>query len=278
MAVARDGNRASLPAFPTERLRDEMVGGRALILLGLLLGLAGCATHDGVTARQEARSQAQLRVDRVAARMSESFRQVCAGRRGELDGGGLLVFGGDLPLDDEILLGFGEQATLAQSRPLAERASGQRGPDTSACDFEVVMTDRRGPEASSNGRILSISRGMVDLARDDAALAFVIGHEGAHGLLHHHSASGRSRRAMESNADRFGLLLATNAGYRPQAGVELLRKIVQRHPELNRSTSAYPRYSQRASKLEPFARHLEAALRRTASEARADLKGVNDSD
>lgn len=103
---------------------------------------------------------------------------------------------------------------------------------------------------SLRGGTIVVSRGLVDLAGSDDALAFVLAHELAHVTRDHHGlldALGvlgasvtpgkaavppaevvRAYRAVELDADRLGVLFMALAGYRVDAAVPVLQTIVER--------------------------------------------------
>ncbi|MBX7139218.1 MAG: M48 family metallopeptidase [Oligoflexia bacterium] len=81
------------------------------------------------------------------------------------------------------------------------------------------------------GRIY-ISQSLINTARSEAELAFVIAHELAHGLLNHPSAafaqSSASETALaerEAEADELALKLLKNAGFDPVEGAGLLERV-----------------------------------------------------
>jgi len=103
---------------------------------------------------------------------------------------------------------------------------------------------------SLRGGVIVVSRGLVDLAGSDDALAFVLAHELAHVTRDHHGLLDslgvfgasvtpgkatvppeqvvRAYRAVELDADRLGVLFAALAGYRAAAAVPVLQTIVER--------------------------------------------------
>ena len=103
---------------------------------------------------------------------------------------------------------------------------------------------------SLRGGLVVVSRGLVDLAGPDDALAFVLAHELAHLTRDHHGlldslgvlgasvTPGRSpalpeqvaraHRVVELDADRLGVLFAALAGYRVAPAVPVLQTIAER--------------------------------------------------
>jgi beta-barrel assembly-enhancing protease len=87
--------------------------------------------------------------------------------------------------------------------------------------FQVVPSARL--TATAAGRYVQLSSAIVDAARDDEELAFIIGHEMAHNILDHKARLDKQGRkaanilATEIEADDFGLQLMRGAGYDPHA-------------------------------------------------------------
>lgn len=103
---------------------------------------------------------------------------------------------------------------------------------------------------SLRGGVVVVSRGLVDLAGSDDALAFVLAHELAHVARDHHGLLDslgvlgasvtpgkatvpvdqvvRAYRAVELDADRLGVLFTALAGYRVGAAIPVLQTIVER--------------------------------------------------
>lgn len=76
-----------------------------------------------------------------------------------------------------------------------------------------------GNEAAADGERITISRRLLNLARTDDEVAYLIGHELAHNILRHRAwlkkvgDSNANVRATERAADRLSLWLVANAGY-----------------------------------------------------------------
>ena len=103
---------------------------------------------------------------------------------------------------------------------------------------------------SLRGGLVVISRGLVDLAGPDDALAFVLAHELAHLVRDHHGLLDslgvlgasvtpgrasvppeqvvRAYRAVELDADRLGVLFTALAGYRVVPTIPVLQTIIER--------------------------------------------------
>jgi tetratricopeptide (TPR) repeat protein len=135
------------------------------------------------------------------------------------------------------------------------RAAGRR-PGV-VLEVQILDTPKVILEALRGGTIV-VSRGAVDLAGgDDAALAFLLGHEVAHQVNNHHgylaslgvlgagptlerpmtNEAQRAYQAIELDADRLGVLYAVLAGYRAAAAIPVLMTLIERagtdafHPE-----------------------------------------------
>lgn len=85
--------------------------------------------------------------------------------------------------------GFGRVAQRVE--PIAEREC-QRRTSGINCDFRIVVDSRRGVPANAyqsldkNGRpIITFTSGLIDDARNEDELAFVMGHEAAHHVAGH---------------------------------------------------------------------------------------------
>jgi beta-barrel assembly-enhancing protease len=85
--------------------------------------------------------------------------------------------------------------------------------------FQVVPSSKL--TATAAGRYVQLSSGIVDAARDEDELAFVIAHEMAHNILEHKARLDKQGRkaaavlATEIEADEVGLQLMRGAGYDP---------------------------------------------------------------
>jgi predicted Zn-dependent protease len=74
-----------------------------------------------------------------------------------------------------------------------ERASGQLCKELTAgkgnCTFKVILdADKKGLNAHADGQNVVIYPAMIDFARNDSQLGFVIAHEFAHNIMKHHQA------------------------------------------------------------------------------------------
>lgn len=84
------------------------------------------------------------------------------------------------------------------------------------------------PASPGQGGNVVISERMVSYARDDSELAFAIGHEYAHNLLHHPAGVGP---AGEAEADYVGLYLMARAGYDTAKVIPFWIQLSRDYPE-----------------------------------------------
>jgi predicted Zn-dependent protease len=128
-------------------------------------------------------------------------------------------------------LGSEQRAQFAAKHKctLVERAiaPANRNPTTvlTACPGIVRVIERPDTHASTLGGVVRISTGMVKSASDDE-LAFAIGHELGHILRGHAYAFLRDPFELELEADQIGLAMAAAAGYRAQAAIGLLYRML----------------------------------------------------
>jgi Zn-dependent protease with chaperone function len=112
------------------------------------------------------------------------------------------------------------------ARIVIERAGQRRMIDLTGiagCASRVELIPGRKLNAVADGMFVQLTTGVMQEARDDDELAFIIAHEMAHNILGHRKRLdqiGRSAanvRAAEIEADRLGLRLMHKAGYDPAA-------------------------------------------------------------
>lgn len=107
------------------------------------------------------------------------------------------------------------------------------------CGGKLSLISSNDRNAWSDGTHVAVTTGMMELAKDDDEIAFVIAHEMAHNILGHaHSSSAgifglglgvsKSRR-NELDADQFAVKLMSAAGYRGEAGVSFLQTVQRRY-------------------------------------------------
>ena len=104
-------------------------------------------------------------------------------------------------------------------------------PDAQSITVKIQLLNTSEPMAfSPGGGFILVSRGFVRLMENEAELAFVLGHEMAHYILHHAPEVDRAhlnidrQRELELEADSLAVRLVSEAGYDPRAGaLALLR-------------------------------------------------------
>lgn len=112
----------------------------------------------------------------------------------------------------------------------------------SRCAIEARLSPQSFLNAAALGRTIVIGGGLERLLRDDAELAFVIGHEAAHVVLGHTAPERQAeigvtarRRVLEQEADALALGLMARAGYDPAAASRAWLKIADAsRPPLHR--------------------------------------------
>lgn len=127
-----------------------------------------------------------------------------------------------------------EQSWSARNLSIME-LQGANGPfettfypeDVCASDFQIDV--KNGVDGGADGKMVSISLGLMRFAPDDAELAAAVAHEMAHNLLNHRQkldalkkAKKRKNsdiKATEREADRLSVWLMANAGYDPKSAL-----------------------------------------------------------
>ncbi len=92
-----------------------------------------------------------------------------------------------------------------------------------ACAYRVRLKMDANISANISGGQITISSGLLDFTKTDSELAYVIGHELAHGIKKHLQTAvlnggflgiaNQKMQAMETDADYISLMLVANAGY-----------------------------------------------------------------
>lgn len=125
-------------------------------------------------------------------------------------------------------------------QPLRVRVTGAPG-----CASDVQVVPEAGDNASADGTNAILSSAIVESARSDDELAFLIGHEMSHNILGHTARLKRENvsygifsgiggnaakiRATEQEADYWGVYLAAQAGFDPAAAAAFWRRYVEKH-------------------------------------------------
>lgn len=83
---------------------------------------------------------------------------------------------------------------------------------------KLVVSESNEVQAYNFGTTIQINRGLINSVRNDDELAFILGHELAHGKLWHTKSSHKAEFA----ADKLGAILANRAGYNSCRGTKWL--------------------------------------------------------
>ncbi len=125
------------------------------------------------------------------------------------------------------------------------------------CDVPVVLAGAPGVLAWSSGGTVKVSKGMLRFAKNETELALVIAHELSHVILRHAGSNfGVGAAKLESDADYMGLYLMARAGYHPQTGLALFRRMAV-YPEIDNSLY-YPTLDRRCAALNRTIEEIEA--------------------
>lgn len=172
------------------------------------------------------------------------------------------------------------EAALAQGGPLlvgytreGERHVARIAP-APACDYRVVFSNAPMVNAATDGRSVTVMRGLVNfLARDDE-LALVVGHELGHNVLGHfqrgralgHQAgpfsagAQASMRQFEREADHIGLYFVALAGYDMETAIQSSRKMAAQAPMGDRGSATHPSQAERYTALQAALREIRGKL------------------
>jgi Peptidase family M48 len=223
---------------------------RQLTILLALTCVWGCAAVD---------SPAQdRRVSTVAARLKAAMADYCAQEaafaarakdESATDANSATGRNAARSLEE----GFGA-TTIAAHEPPPSGAAPTRGanpprgpaPRPTACTAPVELSYEPFMYASANGKRVKISQVMLNFAADDSELAFILGHELAHVLLHHSAfADGDKRRRMELEADYVGIYIVARAGYDVDKASRFIERLAGSMPALASGNAEYPSAAER---------------------------------
>ena len=137
----------------------------------------------------------------------------------------------------------------------APPAAGTEAADA-PCPYPVELSDRDIVYASTNGRRIRITQGMLGFASNDSELAFVLSHELAHDLLGHSAAFyDGSRQRMEFEADYVGIYITARAGYDVDVASRFILRLAGAFPSI-RDNSSYPAPAARYAMLKRAAKEI----------------------
>jgi hypothetical protein len=213
-----------------------------------------------------------------------------AARAGLQDGDVLLAAAGKpLPTGRNALAEAGAVfgkiiATQARLPMTIERGSNERQiaiPVTRACAFGIELGNADNVNAYADGSRVLVTRGMINFARNDEELAFVLARTMAHNLLNHAVIQRNQAtigsivdnlrsiapdtslligsggiRAMPADADaaadRLGIYLAARAGYDTGAAPAFWKRLADAHPAtvLNGFSANHPALAQRLAAID----------------------------
>lgn len=111
----------------------------------------------------------------------------------------------------------------------------------SGINFRIVPDSR--PNASTDGRTITVNTGMLSFVANKDQMAIVIGHELGH--IAHGDSNHRPSFQAEYAADSYGVSLANRRGYNGCHGIEIWKRLGDdmdyQHPS---SRSRYERLAQ----------------------------------
>lgn len=130
--------------------------------------------------------------------------------------------------------------------------------DVCASDFQIDVKD--GVDAGADGKMVSVSLGLMRFAPDDAELAAAVAHELAHNLLDHRQrldalkkAKKRKNsdiKATEEEADRLSVWLMANAGYDPKAALTFWERLGRKYGLGIFEDGTHPRWKTRVKMMQ----------------------------
>jgi len=116
------------------------------------------------------------------------------------------------------------------------------------CGYPIRIETAAEPQASTNGRRIRITSGMLRFFADDAELAFVLAHELSHLLLDHAGAfAGRPPEGFEAAADRLGIQIVSRAAFDTAVAADFPERLARRAPAFAARSGAAHGSAQRAA-------------------------------
>lgn len=139
--------------------------------------------------------------------------------------------------------------TLALDDVCACRAAPDGDPAAfGLCGYPIRIETAAAPQASTNGRRIRITSGMLRFFAHDAELAFVLAHELSHLLLDHAGAfAGRPPEGVEAAADRLGIQIVSRAAFDTAVAADFPKRLAGREPAFSARRAAAHRSAQRAA-------------------------------
>ncbi len=116
------------------------------------------------------------------------------------------------------------------------------------CGYPIKIENRSELYASTNGKRISLTRGMLRFFAHDDELAFVLAHELSHILLGHAGAfAGLAPRVAEVEADRLGIQIVSKANFNTEIAAEFPERLAQFYPSMSSRYGAYQMPTQRSA-------------------------------
>jgi beta-barrel assembly-enhancing protease len=141
------------------------------------------------------------------------------------------------------------------------------------CGGAVQLLPDNSFDTGTDGALVSITTGIVDLMKNDDELAIILGHELAHnallhrqrlavagigdGLLSHFGRGARMTKATEVEADRVGAFFAARAGYSVENGAAFWRRYAALSARSKWTDATHPAPRDRSSTLEQVANEIK---------------------
>jgi predicted Zn-dependent protease len=143
-----------------------------------------------------------------------------------------------------------------------------------ACDYRIVFSNSPMVNAATDGRSVTVMRGLVNFLSRDDELALVVGHELGHNVLGHfqrgralgHQAgpfgagAQSSMREFEREADHIGLYFVALAGYDMETAIESSRKMARQGPMGDRGSATHPSQAERYAGLQATLREIRGRV------------------
>lgn len=136
-----------------------------------------------------------------------------------------------------------------------------------ACAYRVHLKMDSKISAKASGGQITVSSGLLEFAKTDSELAFVLGHELAHGIKKHMKQAvfsggllglaNQKMQGLETEADYVGLTLATAAGY-DMIGAEVFwQRMIDADTQNQAKGRKHPTRKQRLVAIRTFAAHIK---------------------
>ncbi len=184
---------------------------------------------------------------------------------------GVLHSANKVPLSAERgqLADVASRITLALDEACGCRpASNVESSSPRVCGYPIKIDNMSELEASTNGRRIRITSGMLRFFAHDDELAFVLAHELSHILLGHAGAfSGLSPTSAEAEADQLGIRIVSDAHFDTKIAAKFPERLARSYPGMNSRYGAYGMPAQRTALIS------SAFGEGSRQQAYADLRG-----